>query len=161
MLKVRGVARWTAMFVMGMALGARAQTQLPEDKYLWLEDASGTQAMDWVKTENAKTTAVFEADPQFAADYANALAVLNDPEKLAVPGLYGNWVYNQWRDAQHLRGLFRRTTLADYLTENPKWETVLDTTDPEREGDTVDSGAVLPVTGRSVIVLRRLDEPAS
>ena len=42
-----------------------------------------------------------------------------------------------------------------------RWGTVLDTTDPEREGDTVDSGAILPVTGRSVVVLRRLDEPAS
>jgi isoamylase len=42
-----------------------------------------------------------------------------------------------------------------------RWETVLDTAEPEREGDVVDSGAVLPVTGRSVIVLRRLDEPES
>jgi glycogen operon protein len=42
-----------------------------------------------------------------------------------------------------------------------RWETVLDTTDPELGGGTVDSGAVLPVTGRSVIVLRRLDEPES
>ncbi|HEY3956767.1 MAG TPA: glycogen debranching protein GlgX [Streptosporangiaceae bacterium] len=42
-----------------------------------------------------------------------------------------------------------------------RWETVLDTTDPELGGDTVDSGAAVPVTGRSVIVLRRLDEPES
>jgi isoamylase len=42
-----------------------------------------------------------------------------------------------------------------------RWETVLDTTEPERVGDTVDSGAALPVTGRSVVMLRRLDEPES
>src|SRR5215469_4868233 len=111
---------------MGVALGAKAQTQLPEDKYLWLEDTSNPKTMDWVKAENAKTTAHFEANPQFATDYADALNILNDPDKLATPGLNGDWVYNQWRDAQHLRGLLRRTTLADYLTASPKWQTVLD-----------------------------------
>jgi len=35
-------------------------------------------------------------------------------------------VYNTWRDADHVRGIVRRTTLKDYLTAEPKWETVLD-----------------------------------
>jgi isoamylase len=42
-----------------------------------------------------------------------------------------------------------------------RWETVLDTTEPDREGDAVDSGAVLPAADRTVVVLRRLDEPES
>ncbi len=126
MLNSRNVARWVAVWVMGVALGVRAQTQLPEDKYLWLEDTSNPQTMDWVKAENARTVAAFETDPQFATYYADALNILNDPEKLAVPGLNGDWVYNQWKDAEHLRGLLRRTRLADYLTASPKWQTVLD-----------------------------------
>src|ERR1700744_533570 len=126
MLKFGRVARWSAVGVMGMAFGVRAQMQLPEDKYLWLEDTSNPRTMEWVKAENARTTAAFETDPRFAPDYADALNILNDPDKLAVPGLNGNWVYNQWRDAQHLRGLLRRTTLAEYLTDSPKWEPVLD-----------------------------------
>jgi prolyl oligopeptidase len=109
-----------------MALGARSQTQLPEDKYLWLEDTSNPRTMDWVKAQNARTVAAFESDPRFAANYANALAILNDPDKLAIPGLNGDWVYNEWKDAQHLRGLLRRTTLADYLTPSPKWQPLLD-----------------------------------
>jgi hypothetical protein len=36
MLNFRNVARWCAVWAMGAALGARAQMQLPEDKYLWL-----------------------------------------------------------------------------------------------------------------------------
>ena len=122
----RRFARWSAVLAMGLALGVKAQTQLPEDKYLWLEDPSSDRAMAWVKAENARTTSVLEADPAFASDYSDALAILNDPEKLAVPGLNGDWVYNQWRDGQHLRGLLRRTTLADYLTDSPKWQPVLD-----------------------------------
>src|ERR1700761_2910774 len=105
MLKVGSVAQWCAVGGMSMAVGARAQTQLPEDKYLWLEDTSNPRTMEWVKAENAKTTAVLEADPQFATDYTDALNILNDPEKLATPGLHGDSVYNEWRDAQHLRGL--------------------------------------------------------
>ena len=35
-------------------------------------------------------------------------------------------IYNFWKDADHQRGLWRRTTQRDYLTGNPTWETVLD-----------------------------------
>ena len=126
MVNFRNVARWSAVWAMGAAVVVKAQTQLPEDKYLWLEDTSNPQTMEWVKAENARTVADFDADPQFATYYADALNILNDPEKLAVPGLNGNWVYNQWKDAEHLRGLLRRTTLADYLTASPKWQPVLD-----------------------------------
>src|SRR5262249_18312235 len=33
---------------------------------------------------------------------------------------------NLWRDKDHARGLWRRTTLADFRKDQPKWETVLD-----------------------------------
>ena len=35
-------------------------------------------------------------------------------------------VYNTWQDAQHVHGILRRTTLADYLTVQPHWQTVID-----------------------------------
>ena len=68
MLKFGSVAQWSAVSVMGMALAVRAQLQLPEDKYLWLEDTSNPRTMEWVKAENARTAADLEKDPQFAAD---------------------------------------------------------------------------------------------
>ncbi len=111
---------------MGVAITAKAQTQLPEDKYLWLEDTSNPKTMEWVRTQNARTVAEFESDPHFATDYADALRVLNDPEKLAMPRLNGDAVYNEWHDAEHLRGLLRRTTLEDYLTAAPNWQPLLD-----------------------------------
>ena len=113
--------------VIGIALGAAAQTALPPDKYLWLEDTSNPKTMEWVKAQNARTLAVFEADPHFATDYADALRILNDPDRLAIPSLNGDMVYNEWKDAQHLRGLLRRTTLTDYLSPSPSWQPLLDT----------------------------------
>ncbi|MBY0444149.1 MAG: prolyl oligopeptidase family serine peptidase [Burkholderiales bacterium] len=38
----------------------------------------------------------------------------------------GGYFYNFWRDGDHQRGIWRRTTLASYKTANPNWETVLD-----------------------------------
>ena len=40
--------------------------------------------------------------------------------------MVGDRIYNFWQDDEHERGLWRRTTLTDYLTGKPTWETVLD-----------------------------------
>src|SRR6185295_12342583 len=39
---------------------------------------------------------------------------------------HGAHYYNFWRDARHVRGIWRRTTLAEYRKAEPAWETVLD-----------------------------------
>ena len=38
----------------------------------------------------------------------------------------GGLVYNLWKDAKNPRGLWRRTTLADFRNAEPGWETLLD-----------------------------------
>jgi prolyl oligopeptidase len=96
------------------------------DKYTWLEDIHGERPLAWVNAENARTAAVLEKDPNFAPLQASALKVLQSPDRLAEPVFRGDAVYNTWHDAAHVRGIVRRTTLAGYLEENPRWETVLD-----------------------------------
>jgi isoamylase len=39
-----------------------------------------------------------------------------------------------------------------------RWETVLDTSGPDREGESFDSGLACPVAGRSLVVFQRCDE---
>ncbi len=95
------------------------------DKYTWLEDVSGNRSMNWVKAENARTAAVLEKDPHFAPDFAAALKVAEDPNRLPLPELRGGMIYNNWRDAKNPRGLLRRTTVDDYQTANPHWQNVL------------------------------------
>jgi prolyl oligopeptidase len=96
------------------------------DKYQWLEDVNGERSLAWVKAQNARTTKVLEADPRFAGLKEAALKVYESPDHLAVPVLKQGVVYNTWQDAQHVRGILRRTTLADYLTTQPHWQTVID-----------------------------------
>lgn len=118
-----------AVAVIGMvAIRASAQQSSLEqpDKYTWLEDINGERQLAWVKSENARTAAVLEKDSNFALLQAEALKVLESPDRLADPELRNGAVYNTWRDADHARGILRRTTLKDYLTAEPKWETLLD-----------------------------------
>ena len=110
------------------ALPARAQqaSQEQPDNYAWLEDIHGERPMAWVKAENARTAAVIEHDTHFSPLEAEALEVLESKDRLPDPQFHNGVVYNTWRDAEHVRGIVRRTTLKDYLTAEPKWETVLD-----------------------------------
>ena len=96
------------------------------DKYAWLEDVSSERSMAWVNAENARTAKVLESDPRYAANYDAALKVAEDPTRLAFPALRGDEVYNNWRDAKNPRGLWRKTTLASYLTPTPQWQPVID-----------------------------------
>jgi len=96
------------------------------DKYQWLEDVSGERSMAWVNAENARSAKVLESDPRFAGLEATALKVLESKDRLATPSLRGDEVYNMWQDAEHVRGILRRTTLSDYLKPEPNWQTVLD-----------------------------------
>lgn len=118
----------TALIFAMLAIPSRAQQSTTEqpDNYTWLEDIHGEKPMAWVKAENARTAAVLEKDTHFAPLQADALTVLESPERLPDPELRNGAVYNTWRDAEHVRGIVRRTTLKDYLTPEPHWETLLD-----------------------------------
>ncbi len=116
----------TAALSMPFAAHLSAQEAAPTDKYTWLEDVSGDRSLSWVKAENARTAKILEADPRFATYEADALKVAEDPNRLAEPRLRGDEVYNFWQDAEHVRGLFRKTSRADYLTAQPHWQTVID-----------------------------------
>jgi prolyl oligopeptidase len=96
------------------------------DNYAWLEEVNGEKPMAWVKAENERTAKVLGADPRFAEFQAKALKVLESPERLADPDFRAGVVYNSWQDAQHVKGILRKTSLADYQTAEPHWQTVID-----------------------------------
>ncbi|KGM52832.1 prolyl oligopeptidase [Lysobacter concretionis Ko07 = DSM 16239] len=121
-------ARQAAILVAGLAvaLGA-AHAQEPtavSDPYLWLEDVEGTKALDWVKARNAE--AELASTPAFKQLEAQILAILDSDAKIPYVGKIGDYYYNFWKDAQHQRGIWRRTTLAEFRKDQPQWETVID-----------------------------------
>ena len=110
----------------GVIVAAQQSSTEQPDKYTWLEDIYGERQLAWVKAEDARTAAVLEKNSHFAPLEAEALKVLESPDRLPDPELRNGVIYNTWRDAEHVRGIVRRTTFKDYLTQDPKWETVLD-----------------------------------
>ena len=99
---------------------------LPADPYIWLEQMEGDRALEWVNKENARSLAVLKGDPRFEPMHQDALKIVNATDRIAFPSLIGHGVYNFWQDPTNVRGLWRRTTAADYAAAAPKWETVLD-----------------------------------
>ena len=98
----------------------------PNDPHLWLEDVLGERSLEWVRARNAESRATLTASPSFATTRDRIKAVLDS--KAQIPGVsrLGEWFYNFWRDAEHPRGILRRTSLEEYRKESPAWETVFD-----------------------------------
>jgi prolyl oligopeptidase len=95
------------------------------DPYLWLEDVSGDEQLDWVRKHNDPTVAEFSGET-FEQLRAEALEVLDTDARIPYVRRRGDFLYNFWRDATNPRGLWRRTTLESYLTESPGWDVILD-----------------------------------
>ena len=104
--------------------GVKAATS--DDPYLWLEDVRGPKTMEWVEAHNARSTAVLEADPRYAQYYKEALTIAEAKDRVPVGSFIGGRVYNFWQDSDHVRGIWRRTSIASYATGKPEWETVVD-----------------------------------
>jgi len=97
-----------------------------EDEFVWLEEIEGKEALDWVRGQNRLALDRFEANPLYARFKATAERILQDKERIPYGQLRGEWVYNFWRDEEHVRGIWRRAKLADYLKDDVPWEVLLD-----------------------------------
>lgn len=118
---------WIGALSAAMASGAHAQTPMQqEDPYQWLEDINGAKPMEWVRAQNARTEKALGESPMYTSLYNDILAVLDSNDKIPGVSKIGDYYYNFWQDKQHVRGIWRRTTLAEYRKKSPTWETVLD-----------------------------------
>ncbi len=96
------------------------------DPFLWLEDVGGEKPLAWARAQNARSQGELEASPDFKPLRDRLLAIFDSTERIPYVSKHGPHYYNFWRDAQHVRGLWRRTTLTEYRRPEPAWETVLD-----------------------------------
>jgi prolyl oligopeptidase len=108
------------------AVAASTTKHPASDPYIWLEDARGERAMSWVKSENAKTLKVLEAESRFAGLFEDAKHIAEAKDRTPDPNQLAGQIYNLWQDAEHPHGLWRRTSVADYQSESTAWQTVID-----------------------------------
>ncbi|MGB8839728.1 MAG: prolyl oligopeptidase family serine peptidase [Aliidongia sp.] len=114
-----------AMSLLGMISTAAGAAELP-DPYIWLEDFTSPRVDAWVAAENAKTVAVLEHDARYPALYEQAVAIAEAKDRIPTPRFLAGSVYNFWQDADHVRGIWRKTSLDGYRAAQPDWAPVLD-----------------------------------
>lgn len=105
---------------------AAQQPAPPDDPFVWLEDVEGPRSMEWVNAKNAATIATLTQSPLYQPFYDRLKQILDSKDRIAYPDIIGDALYNFWQDAEHERGIWRRTTWASYATASPTWQTVID-----------------------------------
>jgi len=94
--------------------------------HLYLEEVLGETALEEVKGWNKRSLDRLKADPRYDTFYADALEILQSKDKIPYVSYRNGEVHNFWQDETHVRGIWRRSTLDSYLSDNTEWETVLD-----------------------------------
>ncbi|WP_404927485.1 prolyl oligopeptidase family protein [Mesorhizobium sp. ORM16] len=97
-----------------------------DDPFLWLEERTSKEALDWVHRQNEVTVAQLQGDPSYQASFETALDLMTAEDNIAVGSALNGYVYNFWQDKTNVLGLWRRTTVASYKTDRPDWETIID-----------------------------------
>ena len=96
------------------------------EDYQWLEEVLGEQPLAWVEAQNTRSVSQISAYPGYQSLYENALEILNSNVRIPDVTKRGNYYFNFWQDAEHERGIMRRSTLEEYRKDSPEWEIVLD-----------------------------------
>ncbi|WP_315781287.1 prolyl oligopeptidase family serine peptidase [Bradyrhizobium sp. SZCCHNPS1003] len=109
-----------------MSIDDRPTIAAPDDDpYLWLEEIDGERALAFVAAQNQRTLAAF-GDAAFERDRDALAAILDRPDNIPFVSRRGGLLYNQWKDAAHPRGVWRRTTMAEFREAQPQWDDLLD-----------------------------------
>ena len=108
-----------------LALGCSREVPV-DDPHLWLEDIEGADALAWVEEQNRKSLGYLESLPWFEELRARNLEIYDSEERIAKPTLRGEHVFNFWKDANNVRGRWRRMPLADFVAGGGNWEVLLD-----------------------------------
>lgn len=107
-------------------LAAPAAAGETVDPFAWLEEIEGEKALDWARTENARSLPILESDHRFAPMRDEARAILTSPARIPTGSIHNGAVYNFWQDDAHVRGIWRRASVESYRTGAPEWETLID-----------------------------------
>ncbi len=114
------------MYTFFLGLLVTASAQQPQDPHQWLEEVTGEEALAWVEKQNAVTVEAMAASEGFESMQGRIRAILDSDDRIPFVSRRADQLYNIWRDADHPKGLWRRTSMESFRTDSPEWEIVLD-----------------------------------
>jgi prolyl oligopeptidase len=105
---------------------AGGQAAAEEYEFSYLDEIEGERALTWARAENERTLRELTTDPRYQRFHDRALQILQAQDRIPWVAFRPDGLHNFWQDETHVRGIWRRTTLSSYRSENPQWETILD-----------------------------------
>ena len=109
-----------------MSVDDRPTLSAPDDDpWLWLEEVEGARALDFVEQQNRLTLDKF-GGAAFERDTNNLASIYDRSDNIPYVSRSDGLLYNLWKDATNPRGVWRRTTIAEFRKAKPSWETLLD-----------------------------------
>ena len=114
-----------ALLTFPLSVRATSSSEQP-DPFIWLEQVEERGALNWVMEQNQRTLDLVKKNSLFAKVYNEALTLLNSDKKIPRISLQNGYVYNLHKDSKHIRGVYRRMSLADFQAQKENWETILD-----------------------------------
>lgn len=120
------LARSIHLITVAALLNMMTHLSAQEDPFQWMEEVENEKALAWAKEQSDEATSTFEAVPEFESIHEKVQEIYNSEDRIPSPVIRDKWIYNFWQDETHVRGIWRRTSLNEYVKEDPAWETVLD-----------------------------------
>lgn len=99
---------------------------MPELDYLWLEEIESQASLDWVRKRNSLSLARLEGDRRYETLRQAAIDNYTADDRIPYVTHVKGQAHNFWQDGEHVKGIWRQTTLESYATDSPDWQTVLD-----------------------------------
>ncbi|MNV08974.1 Prolyl endopeptidase precursor [compost metagenome] len=96
------------------------------DDHLALEEVDGVEAKAFVAASNEKALSALTGDRRYETFRQQAEAILTATDRIPGVSFLGEGLGNFWQDAANPKGVWRRTTLDSYRSNQPQWETLLD-----------------------------------
>jgi len=96
------------------------------DDHLALEEVDGVEAKAFVAASNEKALSALTGDRRYEPFRQQAEAILTATDRIPGVSFLGEGLGNFWQDAANPKGVWRRTTLDSYRSNQPQWETLLD-----------------------------------
>ena len=112
-----------------MTAHASANETTPDvDNNHYLEDLRSKKSLEWVSVQNKRTINQLFSGKAVEHEilHDELLQIFDDKNRVPHVRVRGNFLYNFWQDAEHVKGIWRRTTWEEYKKAEPEWETVLD-----------------------------------
>lgn len=97
-----------------------------QDKYLWLEDILSEESLSWVKERSQEALKKLSQHKMFSEIETKSLEIFASKDKIPYVSIEGDYLYNLWTDHLNIQGLYRRTTIEEFLKSTPHWEILID-----------------------------------